>query len=104
MPTARLLIYVAVTVVNAVSIVVWIWTAKRRQLHDRPSAGDGVIGFVANFLDTLGIGSYAQITALFKLRGRPADELIPGALNVGSTLPTFLSTVWFVSIVDADAV
>jgi uncharacterized membrane protein YfcA len=104
MPKARILIYVAVTVVNAVSIAVWIWTAKRRQLRDRPTAADGVIGFVANFLDTLGIGSYAQITALFKLRGRPADELIPGTLNVGSTIPTFLSTVWFVSTVTVDPV
>jgi uncharacterized membrane protein YfcA len=104
MPTARLLIYIAVTVVNLTAIVVWIWTAKRRHLTDRPTPADGAIGFVTNFLDTLGIGSYAQITALFKLRGRPDDELIPGTLNVGSTIPTFLSTLWFVSTVNVDPV
>jgi uncharacterized membrane protein YfcA len=104
MPTARLLIYVAVTVVNLTAIVVWIWTAKRRHLTERPTPADGAIGFVTNFLDTLGIGSYAQITALFKLRGRPDDELIPGTLNVGSTIPTFLSTLWFVSTVNVDPV
>lgn len=104
MPKARILIYVAVTVVNLTAIIVWILTARRRQLRDRPTAGDGVIGFITNFLDTLGIGSYAQITAAFKLRGRPADELIPGTLNVGSTLPTFLSTLWFVSTVTVDPV
>jgi uncharacterized membrane protein YfcA len=104
MPTARLLIYIAVTVVNLTAIVVWIWTAKRRHLADRPTPADGAIGFVTNFLDTLGIGSYAQITALFKLRGRPDDELIPGTLNVGSTIPTFLSTLWFVSTVNVDPV
>lgn len=104
MPKARLLIYVAVTVVNLSAIAVWIWTAKRRHLTERPTPADGAIGFVTNFLDTLGIGSYAQITALFKLRGRPDDELIPGTLNVGSTIPTFLSTLWFVSTVSVDPV
>jgi uncharacterized membrane protein YfcA len=104
MSKARILIYVASATVNAAALIVWIWTAKKRHLHDRPSAADSAIGFVTNFLDTLGIGSYAQITALFKLRGRPADELIPGTLNVGSTIPTFLSTLWFVSTVMIDPV
>jgi uncharacterized membrane protein YfcA len=104
MSKARILIYVAAAVVNAAALIVWIWTAKKRHLHERPTAADGAIGFVTNFLDTLGIGSYAQITALFKLRGRPADELIPGTMNVGSTIPTFLSTLWFVSTVMIDPV
>ena len=104
MSKARILIYVAAAVVNAAALIMWIWTAKKRHLHERPTAADGAIGFVTNFLDTLGIGSYAQITALFKLRGKPADELIPGTMNVGSTIPTFLSTLWFVSTVMIDPV
>ena len=104
MPGARVLLYVALVLVNAASIAVWIWTAKRRHLHERPSSVDIAIGFVTNFLDTLGIGSYAQITALFKLRGRPADELIPGTLNVGSTVPAFLATFLFVIAVTVDPV
>jgi hypothetical protein len=56
---------------------------------------DGVIGAMTNFLDTFGIGSYAQITPLSKLRGRPVDELIPGTLNVGSTVPAFLGAMRF---------
>ena len=104
MPAARVLLYVALVLVNAAAIAVWIWTVKRRRLHERPSAADVAIGFVTNFLDTLGIGSYAQITALFKLRGRPADELIPGTLNVGSTVPAFLGTLLFVVAVTVDPV
>jgi uncharacterized membrane protein YfcA len=104
MPGARVLLYLALVLVNVASIAVWIWTAKRRQLHERPSSADVAIGFVTNFLDTLGIGSYAQITALFKLRGRPADELIPGTLNVGSTVPAFLATFVFVIAVTVDPV
>ena len=32
------------------------------------------IGFVTNFFDTLGIGSFAPTTAAFKFRGVVADE------------------------------
>ncbi len=38
---------------------------------------------------------HAQITALFKLRGKPKDELIPGMLNVGSAVPAFLGSLVF---------
>jgi uncharacterized membrane protein YfcA len=104
MPAARVLLYVALVLLNVASMAVWIWVAKRRHLHERPSVSDIAIGFVTNFLDTLGIGSYAQITALFKLRRRPSDELIPGTLNVGSTVPAFLGTLVFVIAVTVDPV
>jgi hypothetical protein len=45
------------------------------------------IGFVTNFFDTLGIGSFGPITAVFKLRRVVADEAIPGTLNVGIRCP-----------------
>ena len=102
MQTAQVLLYGGLVVVNVAAIVAWIWAARQRRLRERPSFADAVIGFVANFLDTLGIGSYAQMTALFKLRGRPADELIPGTLNVGSTVPAFLGSFLFVVTVTVD--
>ena len=92
MPTARVLLYTVLVFVNVAAIIAWIVVSKQRHLRERPTWADGVIGYVTSFLDTLGIGSYAQITALFKLRGRPADELIPGTLNVGSTVPSFLGS------------
>jgi uncharacterized membrane protein YfcA len=57
---------------------------------------------VTDFLDTLGIGSFAPTTALFKFRGKPADELIPGTLNVGHNASAFLETVLFVTTVAVD--
>ena len=47
----------------------------------RPRAADAVVGFVTNFFDTLGIGSFAPTTAYFKLRARMPDDEIPGTLN-----------------------
>lgn len=38
------------------------------------------VSFVANFLDTLGIGSYATTATLYKLRGSVEDQYIPGTL------------------------
>jgi uncharacterized membrane protein YfcA len=57
------------------------------------------IGFVTNFFDTLGIGSFAPTTAAFKLRRVVADETIPGTLNVGHTLPTVVQGLIFIGVV-----
>lgn len=64
-----------------------------------PSLSETAIGFVTNFFDTLGIGSYATTTALFKLARIVPDENIPGTLNVGHTVPTFLEALIFIAIV-----
>jgi len=104
MLTARVILYAIVVVTNVTAIITWIAVGKRRLLRERPTWADGVIGAVTNFLDTFGIGSYAQITALFKLRGRPADELIPGTLNVGSTVPAFLGSMLFFGAIAVEPV
>lgn len=70
----------------------------------QPSVGDMVIGCGTSFLDTLGIGSYAQITALFKLRGNPPDELIPGTLNVGNAIGIIFSALLFVEMIEVNPV
>lgn len=46
-----------------------------------------ITGFVANFLDTLGIGSSFPSSASFKLTKSVDDILVPGTLNVGDTVP-----------------
>ncbi|MEA3180058.1 MAG: hypothetical protein QOI59_3581 [Gammaproteobacteria bacterium] len=68
----------------------------------RPGLIDGLIGFVANFFDTLGIGSFAPTTAIFKLRHRPPDEQIPGTLNAGHALPTITQALIFITAVTVD--
>jgi uncharacterized membrane protein YfcA len=63
---------------------------------------DIVIGFVTNFFDTLGIGSFAPTTAIFKLRRKPPDEQIPGTLNAGHALPTAIQALIFITAVTID--
>jgi len=53
-----------------------------------PTAFQTAIGFVTAFFDTLGIGSFATTTSVYKLRNMVPVKLIPGTLNVGHTLAT----------------
>ncbi|HTS74658.1 MAG TPA: sulfite exporter TauE/SafE family protein [Bryobacteraceae bacterium] len=67
-----------------------------------PDLRDGFIGFITNFFDTLGIGSYAPTTSFFKLWGLVRDEHIPGTLNVGHTIPTLVEAFIYIAVVDVD--
>ena len=59
-------------------------------------------GFVTNFFDTLGIGSFATTTAIFRRFGMVRDEKIPGTLNIGHTLPTIAQAFIFTKLVPVD--
>jgi uncharacterized membrane protein YfcA len=74
------------------------------------ASGEGVapaprhllIGFATNFFDTLGIGSFATTTTVFRLLGEPADELIPGTLIAGHALPVLAQALIFINVVSVD--
>jgi len=68
----------------------------------RPSFAHLLTGFVTNFFDTLGIGSFATSTALFKFTKMVPDELIPGTLNVGHTLPVIFQAFIYISAIEVD--
>jgi len=68
-----------------------------------PTALQLVIGFVTNFFDTLGIGSYATTTAVYKLRRLVPVELIPGTLNVGHTLPVIAQAFMYTRLVPVES-
>lgn len=63
-----------------------------------------MVGVVANFFDTLGIGSYATSSFLFKVKNSIDDINIPGTLNVGDTFPVCLEAYLFFGFVDVDSV
>jgi len=78
---------------------------KRRALFSRkPWAGFLGTGLLTNFFDTLGIGSFAQQTAIFKFFRLVDDRIIPGTMNVGNTIPTVLQAFIFMTVVKVDAV
>jgi uncharacterized membrane protein YfcA len=79
------------------------WRQKQIQLQ-LPTALQGLIGFVTNFFDTLGIGSFATTTSLYRFFKTIDDRVIPGTLNVGHTLPTITQAFIYISIVEVEIV
>ena len=68
-----------------------------------PTALQSGIGFVTAFFDTLGIGSFATTTAVYKLRNMVPVKLIPGTLNVGHALSTIAQAFIYTKLVPVDA-
>ncbi len=104
MPTATSSLLLALVAVTAVFFAVWVTAVReaRRAGHRprlRPTFVEAAIGFVTNFFDTLGIGSFATTTSLYKLRRVIADEKIPGTLNVGHTPPSVMEALIYISVV-----
>jgi uncharacterized membrane protein YfcA len=62
------------------------------------------LGAATDFLDTLGVGSFATTTAVLRLAHLVDDENIPGTLNVGHAIPTILEAALFISVVPVDIV
>jgi uncharacterized membrane protein YfcA len=60
------------------------------------------IGAITNFFDTLGIGSFATTTALFRFQRLVPDRIIPGTLNSGHTLPTVVQAFIYTTMVKVD--
>ena len=102
MSAALVIVYACLLAVEVAVVVAWVVATRRHRWPVRPSSGDVVIGGVTSFLDTLGIGNYAQITALFKLRRHPPDELIPGTLNVGNAVGILFSAALFITTVQVE--
>ena len=81
------------------------WAAMMRTSKQKvspPNAQQVAVGAFTNFFDTLGIGSYATTTAIYRLFGMVEDRIIPGTLNVGHTLPTVVQTFIYTTIIPVD--
>jgi uncharacterized membrane protein YfcA len=74
----------------------------RNRLEGSSWRKTGLIGFVVNFFDVLGIGAFAPQTALLKFTRQTDDKLIPGTMNVANTLPVLLQALIFITIIEVD--
>jgi uncharacterized membrane protein YfcA len=102
MNAAQLAFYIAICLASAAFILGAISAARRSTTVRWPTPLELLIGFVTDFFDTLGIGSFAPTTAIFKLRGIVADELIPGTLNVGHATAAVAESLIFVTAIVVD--
>ena len=101
MLTAKAGLLLALGALTLFFVVSW-FAALRDSKPGTPSAWELAIGFITNFLDTLGIGSFATTTSFYKLKGLVPDQLIPGTLNVGHTLPSVTEAFIYIAIIEVD--
>jgi uncharacterized membrane protein YfcA len=94
-------LFVALALLTLVFVIAWGRAARARLLAPAERVG---LGFVTNFFDALGIGSFATTTTYFRLRKTVRDELIPGTLNVGHCLPTITQAFISISVIKVDVV
>ena len=86
----------------------WLATLRgywRQSVQDhRPSALELGIGFITDFLDTLGVGSFATTASLFRATKLVPDRVLPGTMNVGHVLPTALQALIYIAAIDVDVI
>jgi uncharacterized membrane protein YfcA len=83
---------------------VTMWWSAITKAKPSESALELGTGFVTNFFDTLGIGSFAPTTSIFKFFKIVPDRLIPGTLNVGHTIPTIAEAFIYTAVIAVDPV
>ena len=70
----------------------------------KPTPGLILHGTVTDFLDTLGIGSFATSTAIFRATKLVKDALIPGTLNAGHTMSTLAQAFIYTRVVEVEPI
>jgi uncharacterized membrane protein YfcA len=80
-------------------IAFWFVYTQRERLN---AALHLAIGFVTNFFDTLGIGSFATTTSMYKLWNLVPDQQIPGTLNVGHAINSIVQSFIYITIVEVE--
>ncbi|WP_195336320.1 sulfite exporter TauE/SafE family protein [Paraclostridium bifermentans] len=73
--------------------------------EDVPAWKPLTTGFVTDFFDTLGIGSFAPTVAMMNaLKINIPDKLIPGTLNVCHTIPVVFEAFIFTTVIKVDSI
>jgi uncharacterized membrane protein YfcA len=102
---AKVVLFIALALSTLFYLLVLVVGVRRARAAEgtNPTPGTLATGFVANFFDTLGIGSFATTTAIFRHWKMVRDERMPGTLNVGNTLPTIAQAFIYTHLVPVDS-
>ena len=96
-------------------IIMWIFAAvffvvlvrdvlAHKDELDKTKLGyNSLISMIANFFDTLGIGSYAIATSAWKFNKSVRDDLIPGTLNVAFGIPICVEATITMTRIEMDS-
>jgi uncharacterized membrane protein YfcA len=92
MTDPKTILFAALLLLTAVFVAVW----------SRAAWWHIAIGAVTNFFDTLGIGSFATTTSMYRFWRLVDDQKIPGTLNIGHFLPTVVQALIYITIVQVE--
>src|SRR5277367_6378389 len=96
-------LFIALGIFTGGFILIWVLEARKAPGKlEAPKPIDYLLGLGINFLDTLGIGSFATMSACFKLFGLVRDEQIPGTLNTAATIPGVTEAFIYIAVVDVE--
>lgn len=76
--------------------------AHKDELDKSKMGYNSLISAIANFFDTLGIGSYAIATSAWKFNKSISDDLIPGTLNVAFGIPICVEATITMNRIDVE--
>ena len=102
---AKLGLFIALGFFTAFYLWILIAAVRRRAKIEpvRPKPKAAATGLVTAFFDTLGIGSFATTTSIFRHWRVVDDALLPGTLNVGITLPTVVQAYIYTGLIPVDS-
>jgi uncharacterized membrane protein YfcA len=91
------LVLIALLIILGAAVLAYGLALIRAALAQRavPGLEAMALGAVVNFLDTLGIGSFAPTSAWFKFRRMVPDRLIPQTMLCGLTPPAMTESIVF---------
>ena len=96
-------------------IIMWIFAAvffvvlvrdvlaHKDELDKTKMGYNSLISLIANFFDTLGIGSYAIATSAWKFNKSVRDDLIPGTLNAAFGIPICVEATITMTRIEMDS-
>ena len=100
------LIFAVLTIAFLVVLLKDLKHAKETGILEKEEEGfkkAGVIGFVANFIDALGIGAFAPIVAMSKFaKMKLKNKEIPAMLNIGCCIPVMTEAFIFTTTIKVD--
>lgn len=96
------ILFVALGLFSIYFIVTLTVGVKKAETPVRPRLDAFITGTIANFFDTLGIGSFATTTSAFRTFKMVSDEKIPGTLNAGYASAALFQSFLFISSVEVD--
>ncbi len=100
------------SIANILIVVMWIYVAvyftilvrdvikHKGELDKTHLKYNILVSLVANFFDTLGIGSFAIATSAWKFKRSIPDKLLPGTLNTAFAIPMCLEATIYMKKVD----